>query len=89
MEPTTGASPHQQAGEQHIRLLHQSNSQEHPPVLEHQWPQQSPRPLEHQAEAALEAHLSLHQRQALGAIQDLEHQRLQMLSQDSGENQHR
>lgn len=39
-------------------------------------------------EVALEAHLSLHQRQALVAIQDLEHQRVQMLSQDSGENLH-
>ena len=76
MEPTTGASPHQQAGEQHIRLRHQSNPQ-HPPVLAHQ------------AQAALEAHLSQHQRQALGAIQDLEHQRQQMWSQGSGENQHR
>lgn len=87
MEPTTGASPHQQAGEQHIRLRHQSN-QAHPPVLEHQ--RQSPTVSDHSPwvpEAALEAHL--HQRQALVAIQDLEHQRLQMWSQDSGENQHR
>lgn len=75
MEPTTGASPHQQAGEQHIRLRHQSNPP-HPPVLAHQ------------VQAALEAHLSQHQRQALAAIQDLEHQRLQMLSQDSGANPH-
>ena len=41
------------------------------------------------AEAGLEAHLSLHQQQALAAIQDLEHQRLQMLSQVSGANQPR
>ena len=39
-------------------------------------------------EAALEAHLSVHQRQALVAIQDLEHQRVQMLSQDSEASQH-
>ena len=88
MEPTTGASPYHQIQEQHINRLHQSN----PPravTLEHQLPQQLRKPLEHQAEAALEAHLSLHQRQALGAIQDLEHQRLQMWSQVSGENQPR
>ena len=88
MEPTTGASPYHQMQGQHINRLRQSNNQEHPPALEHQLPQQLRRPLEHQAEAALEAHLSQHQRQALGAIQDLEHQRLQMLSQDSGANQH-
>jgi len=88
MEPTTGASPYHQMQEQHIRRLHQSNSQERPVTLEHQSPPQSPRPLEHQAEAALEAHLSQHQQQALAAIQDLEHQRLQMLSQDSGANPH-
>ena len=88
MEPTTGASPYQQAGEQHIRRRRQASSQ--PPVtLEHQLPQQLRKPSEHQAEAALEAHLSLHQQQALAAIQDLEHQRLQMWSQDSGENQPR
>jgi len=74
MEPTTGASPHQQAGEQHIRLRHQSNHQ-HPPALVHQ----------HQVQAALEAHLSQHQRQALVAVQDLERQRLKSL-QDSGAN---
>ena len=45
-----------------------------------------PPALAHQAEAALEAHLSVHQQQALVAIQDLEHQRVQMWSQDSGEN---
>jgi hypothetical protein len=77
MEPTTGASPYHQMQEQHIRRLHQSLSQEHPVTLEHQ------------AEAALEAHLSLHQRQALAAIQDLEHQRQQMWSQDLGANPHR
>ena len=83
MEPTTGASPYHQMSEQHIHLRRQSSSQ--PPVtLEHQLPQQLRKPSEHQAEAALEAHLSLHQRQALAAIQDLEHQRLQMLSQDLG-----
>ena len=75
MEPTTGVLPHPPA-EQHTHRLHQSNPL-HPPALAHQ------------AEAALEAHLSLHQRQALGAIQDLEHQRLQMWSQDSEANPHR
>ena len=79
MEPTTGASPYQAAGEQHIRLRHQSNPQHPPSVHNHSVAI---------AQAALEAHLSLHQRQALAAIQDLEHQRLQMLSQDSGANQH-
>ena len=77
MEPTTGASPHQQAAEQHIRLLHQSNPPHPPSEASH---------LVATAEARLEAHLSLHQQQALAAIQDLEHQRLQMLSQDSAEN---
>lgn len=87
MEPTTGASPYHQMQEQHINRLRQSN-QAHPVTLEHQLLPQSPRPLEHQAEAALEAHLSQHQRQALAAIQDLEHQRVQMLSQDSVANPH-
>jgi hypothetical protein len=74
--------------EQHIHRLHQSNPQ-HPPALEHQ--RQSPTAQEANPwaeEARLEAHLSQHQRQALAAIQDLEHQRLQMLSQDSGANPH-
>ena len=80
MEPTTGASPYQQAAEQHIRRRQQSNPQH--------------RPLEDShsaaiAQAALEAHLSQHQQQALAAIQDLEHQRLQMWSQDLGANPHR
>ena len=81
MEPTTGASPYQAAAEQHIRLRRQSRSLPHlsPTVSEHNpWA----------PEAALEAHLSQHQQQALAARQDLEHQRLQMLSQDSGANQH-
>ena len=80
MEPTTGASPHQQAGEQHIRRRQQSNPQHRHSGDNHSVAI---------AEAHLEAHLSLHQRQALAAIQDLEHQRLQMWSQDSGENPHR
>ena len=74
---------HQAASEQHIRLRQQSLSQAHPPRLEHQSPTHgATNPWE--AEAVLEAHLQ----QALAALQDLEHQRLQMLSQDSGANQH-
>ena len=79
MEPTTGASPHQAAGEQHIRHLHQSRPL-YPPVLAHQrqyLPQQG------LAEAALEAHLQ----QGLVAVQDLERQRLRSL-QDLAGNQH-
>lgn len=84
MEPTTGASPYQPTQAQHTRRLHQSNPP-HPPALEHQ---RQHLPQQGLAEAALEAHLSQHQHQALAAIQDLEHQRLQMWSQDLGVNQH-
>ena len=70
--------PHHQAAVQHLAYLQQAQRQS-PTVGDHNpWV----------AEAVLEAHLSQHQRQALAAIQDLEHQRLQMLSQDSGANQH-
>ena len=79
MEPTTGASPYQPAGEQHIRRRQQSNPQHRPLEDSHSAAL---------AQARLEAHLSLHQRQALAAIQDLEHQRLQMLSQDLGAKPH-
>ena len=75
MEPTTGALPHPPA-EPHTHRLHPSN----PPHLP---------ALAHPAPAALQAHLVQHQRQALAAIQDLEHQRLQMWSQDSGANRPR
>ena len=86
MEPTTGASPYQQMQAQHIQRLRQSSPQ-HPPALEHQsQTAQAHNPWA--PEAALEAHLSQHQQQALAAIQDLEHQRLQMWSQDSGANPH-
>ena len=69
--------PHHQAEVQHLAYLQQTRRQS-PTVSDHNpWA----------PEAALEAHLSQHQRQALAAIQDLEHQRLQMLSQDSGANQ--
>jgi hypothetical protein len=77
-------STYHQAGEQHIRLRQQLEGL-HPPRVEHQ----SPTPGDRNpwaAEAGLEAYLSQHQQQALVAIQDLEHQRVQMWSQDSGEN---
>jgi len=72
--------PHHQAAVQHLAYLQQAQRQS-PTVGAHN-------PWVATAEARLEAHLSRHQRQALAAIQDLEHQRLQMLSQDSGANQH-
>ena len=71
-------STYHQASEQHIRLRQQLEGL-HPPRVEHQ----SPTPGDRNpwaAEAGLEAYLSQHQQQAL------EHQRVQMWSQDSGEN---
>ena len=79
-------STYHQASEQHIRLRQQLEGL-HPPRVEHQSPTPSdPSHSVATAEARLEAYLSQHQQQALVAIQDLEHQRVQMWSQDSGEN---
>lgn len=67
---------YQQAGVQHLAYLAQAQRQ-YPTHGDHNpWA----------AEAHLEAHLQ-HQR-ALVAVQDLERQRVQKLSQDSAENPH-
>ncbi len=65
-------SVYQQAGVQHLAYLAQHRSQT--PGVHNPWA----------AEASLEAHLQ-HQR-ALVAVQDLERQRVQKLSQDSAES---
>lgn len=73
------AQPHHQAAVQHLAYLQQAQRQS-PTVGDHShWVAT--------AEARLEAHLSQHQRQALVAVQDLEHQRLKSLP-GSGANQH-
>jgi len=69
------AQPHHQAAVTHLAYLQQAQRQS-PTVGDHNpWA----------AEAVLEAHLSLHQQQALVAVQDLERQRLKSL-QDLVEN---
>ncbi len=67
-------SVYQQAGVQHLAYLAQHRSQI--PGVHNPW----------EAEAHLEAHLQ--QQRALVAVQHLEQQRLQRLSQDSAESQH-
>ena len=72
------AQPHHQAAVQHLAYLQQTQRQLPTHGDHNPWA----------SEAALEAYLSQHQRQALAAIQDLEQQRLQMLSQGLGANRH-
>ncbi len=69
-------SVYQQAGVQHLAFLAQAQRQSPTASAHNPWA----------AEARLEAHLQ-HQR-ALVAVQDLERQRVQKLSQDLAESQH-
>ena len=66
--------PHHQAGRQHLAYLAQTQHRSPTARGHNPWA----------AEAGLEAHLQ-HQR-ALVAVQDLERQRVQKLSQDSAES---
>ena len=70
-------STYHQAGRQHLAFLQQTQHQPPTHGAHNPWA----------AEAGLEAHLQHRRHQAaLVAVQDLERQRLQKLSQDSAEN---
>ncbi len=69
-------SVYHQAGVQHLAYLAQHRHQSQTHGDHNPWA----------AEASLEAHLQ--QQRALVAVQDLERQRVQKLSQDSAENPH-
>lgn len=79
-------STYQQAGEQHINLLRQSHSPQ-PALTAHQRQQQQA--ISELVEDSHQLNLGQQQQAALVAVQDLERQRVQTLSQDSAANQRR